>query len=284
MIQDYGRHGVNSYVVSSKTHEALAQGMVDLAANGSLRESIAQNARAMVAEKYNYDRVESHGAALMRRAVASSRIRVTPVIQSVRLVTTVHAQATGNSSITNSTGVPPSPRELEVQRECVVSNGVQCPAQSDSVNVPLFHHQTESEVAAYSQGDGSLSAAINVSASVARTAIQIMVDLRTFSIPDGFGDVWQSAAQQLRADLEGIEESEVVRAAVGSLFEEWHGRRSVVCLELQVERGTADHESRIQQSCSRDFGSVHHSGVFCDDNTSKNCRLAACCVPVQLQS
>ncbi len=65
-MQDYARHLVNSYIVSDKSSEALATGMMTVASNATLRGTLATAARDMVVKWYDPQRIELHGAQMYR--------------------------------------------------------------------------------------------------------------------------------------------------------------------------------------------------------------------------
>lgn len=64
--QDYARHLVNSYVVSEKTGDALAAGMLDLARNATLRQHLAAHGSYTARNHYDPHRIGRHGAAVFR--------------------------------------------------------------------------------------------------------------------------------------------------------------------------------------------------------------------------
>ena len=57
---------MNSYVVTEKTGEALAAGMLDLAHNSTLRQTLALHGSNTARAHYDPHRIGRHGAALFR--------------------------------------------------------------------------------------------------------------------------------------------------------------------------------------------------------------------------
>ena len=66
LLQDYARHGVNSYVSANKTGEGLAQAMLDVALDPVLSSAIASNGAAMARTLFNSVTVEQTSALLLR--------------------------------------------------------------------------------------------------------------------------------------------------------------------------------------------------------------------------
>jgi hypothetical protein len=251
---------VNSFAVETRSPEALSAGMIEVASNESLRQSLVSNAYTMATRYYSPDRIEGHSAMLFRRAVASSNIRANLSISSVYLIHKVRLQV-DRGSVQLAQAIQQCQRQLFLVNSSEPNRmpNYMCNELNSSV-LSLSAHSADSSCAPVCDASSTGKPSARTDSSVASVELQLDVNIVDVKLPAGFEDVWSHATAQ-----KGGYEAGSIGA---ELFLEFRGRRSVLCLRYSFHNATLANSylRSVYETCSPDLNSVATLVANCDSH------------------